>query len=137
MIPVILFSLWKRYWVATEGVITKTEIKYSNDRRRNLLTDYCIQYSFLVGKNRYFGADTIRVEVPYYEEKDKMEQLRNDYAVGTAIEIFHSSQVAEINSARREVAGLYELIFSGTVMIFGAIVFYYWEYAQVLSERQH
>lgn len=132
-----LVAIVKKHWLPVEAVILKTGVKVSHDAERHLVRDYSIDYSYRVNGMPYFGSDAIRVEASYYDEDEKLDQLRKEFEVGSLLEVFYDPRFPQFSSARREVVGLRKAIFCGTVGLFIAIVLYYMDYAMELSRHGH
>lgn len=124
-IPAAIYALWKRFWVVTDGVIITAEFKRSRDSDNRLATHFCVKYIYRVDGVDYVGADSIKADVPYYEERETREMLTREYAPGHEIEVYYPSGLPQISAARRNDGDFRKAVFVGTVGTFLMIVAYY------------
>jgi hypothetical protein len=122
-VPSVLFRIWKQFWIEAQGVITAVKIRAKRNAEKKKIKTFDIQYEYLASGRRFRGADSVDIDVPYYEENEVVAELAENYKPGDLIAVYHPASTPQLSALRRTV-GLDKIFYAIGFLVIVAMGYY-------------
>ncbi len=129
-----LFELWKKIWIVSVGEVLEVQFpKLLSVNQRGL--NLTVHYRFTFKGKTYADKETKTFDVDYHQEKEVLNEFRQQFPLGGKISIYHPQTVPQVSSITPGGAAVPKLISSFIVLVIYLIGIYI--YSKGMSESMY